>query len=722
MPMINHNRQSKIIKVFLASSEELENDRNAFGNFVRRLDDIYEKRGTRIKLFEWEDYDAAYNDKRKQDEYNEKARISDLFLALFYKKAGKFTIEEFNVATGEFRHTGIKPKTYVYCRDLQEGENETEDLQKFKKYLSEELGYYWIRYNNKDSMQLHFIMQLQINDNSRLNNINVENGDVVFEGAVIAHMNNLHFVAYNKDYQQKNIELLDLQSMIEKAWLCTKKYPDDDDLKCEYQQLKDKENKLKAELTQHQNLLLNTAKRIATLQGEAITDRLRRAIEAFERGDIKEANIILDEAEKDGDYRFAIFDRKEELREKEICNIHIDIRSLMMQTTTIMADVDIPIQLRIDKTNELYKKADYRASRTGYEKEKHFDLLSDYANFLYVYGLYSKAESVYMRLIPFAEELYGTENEITITTYNNMGKVYREMANYSKALECYFKAREVLELNPEKAEYLNAITYRNIGLVYFDRGNYSKALENYLKAVEIQEKVFGVNHIETASSYNNIGSVYRGQGDGIKALEFYRKALEIREKFLSEDSPVLSNTFNNIGCTYYNLEDYTKSEEYHLKALEIREKSLGMYHPYTGQTYNNLGTVYWRQKTYSKALTFFKKALAIQEKALGTFNPFVAIDYNNIGMVYREQGDCSKALEFFIKALEIEECVHGLNHTNTAIINNNIGKTYYCLKEYEKSLEYFTKALNICKKNPELLHLDTQEIQEWIAKVKTAME
>ena len=86
----------KTIKIFLASSEELENDRMAFGNLVRRLDKIYEKRGMRIELFEWEDYDAAYNDCRKQDEYNEKVRVSDMFLALFHTKAGKFTIEEFD--------------------------------------------------------------------------------------------------------------------------------------------------------------------------------------------------------------------------------------------------------------------------------------------------------------------------------------------------------------------------------------------------------------------------------------------------------------------------------------------------------------------------------------------------------------------------------------------------------------------------------------------------
>ena len=58
----------KTIKIFLASSDELRQERIAFGNLVRKLDKIYERRGIRVELFEWEDYDAAYNGQRKQDE------------------------------------------------------------------------------------------------------------------------------------------------------------------------------------------------------------------------------------------------------------------------------------------------------------------------------------------------------------------------------------------------------------------------------------------------------------------------------------------------------------------------------------------------------------------------------------------------------------------------------------------------------------------------------
>ena len=63
--------KDKTIKIFLASSEELKEDRVWFGDFVQGIDKIYQERGKRVDLCKWEFFDAANNDRRKQDEYNE---------------------------------------------------------------------------------------------------------------------------------------------------------------------------------------------------------------------------------------------------------------------------------------------------------------------------------------------------------------------------------------------------------------------------------------------------------------------------------------------------------------------------------------------------------------------------------------------------------------------------------------------------------------------------
>lgn len=459
---------------------------------------------------------------------------------------------------------------------------------------------------------------------------------------------------------------------------------------------------------------------------EDIRGKIEHHLIQFERqllGKTKPSTIEQEsKAEIDADALFADFMQDEEKQTQRKEKIHQNIEDISQQTKTVMANEDETIAARIFKVIELYKKADQWAAATDYDKEKYSDLMFDYAKFLYDYGLYFDAEAIYLRQIKYAEELYGKKYEKIISSYNELGKVYRELAQHSKALEYYFKVLQFAENAQEKACNMLAITYRNIGLVYFDCGKYSKAMKYYLKALEIQQKIYGDNHIETASSYNNIGSVYRELGKNSIAIEYYNKALEIRNNNLNENSPLIANTYNNLGCAYYNLGEYVKAETYHLKALEIREKSLGTDHPYTGQTYNNLGTVYWSQKNYTKALTYFQNGLKVQEKTLGKSNPFIAIDYNNIGMVFREQSDYHSALDNFKKALEIEECIHRLEHPYTAVIYHNIGITYYYLQKYQQSLECLEKASIIRIKNPSSYYQHLQNTPEWISKVQNAIE
>ncbi len=740
---------TRTIQVFLASSDELKTDRNTFGNLIRRLDNIYEKRGIRIKLVEWEDCDAAYNNIRKQDEYNVEVRASDMFLALFYKKAGKFTVEEFGVATEEFQRTGTKPKPYVYCRDLPEGEQESEELKEFKRRLFEEMGHYWSQYNNEDSLQLHFVIQLQLVENSRLDNLKVENGEVKLDNTTVARMDHLRFAADNPDFQRMSLRLQELPSLIEKARLRTEKYPKDQDLADELQKLLNEKNQLHQDFERQQQLLLDAAKRIAVLQSEAITDRMKRAIEAFERGNVREANIILDEAEYDALHNLADYRQIKALAEQKRQNVIHSIEELLLKTSTLMADASIDINKRIEKVHSIYSQTDEMAKDVNYDKEKFSDLLFGYAQFLYKYGLYKDSEAIYFRQISLVEELHGTESEeaatsynnigavlkeqggydkaleyyfktlsifenflgtkhaSTATSYNNIGLVYHEQGNYNKALEYHFKALAIYEKVLGKEHPSTAISYNNIGLVYHKQGNYGKALEYHSKALVIWEKVLGTEHPSTATSYNNIGLVFIDQGDSDMALEYHKKALAIKEKVLGTEHPSTAQSYNNIGLAYWKEGNYDKALEYHKKALAIRENVLGTEHPDTALSYNNIGWVYWRHGNYDMALEYYKKALAIREKVLGTEHPDTALSYNNIGMMYYEQGNYVKALEYYKKALAIREKVLGTEHPDTAQSYNNIGMMYYEQGNYVKALEYYFKDLEICEKVLGTEHPDT---------------
>ena len=626
----------KTIKIFLASSEELTDDRNAFGNLVRRLDKIYEKRGIRIELFEWEDYDAAYNDRRKQDEYNEMVKASDMFLALFHTKAGKFTIEEFNVATEEFKKKA-SPKVYTYCKDLKEGEAEAPELTEFKERLFKEMGHYWNRYNNRDSMQLHFVMQLQLVETSGIvEKLKVEDGTVVLDGMSIAKIDNLQFAAGNEVYQKMSAELAILPEKIDKARQRIEKFPDDEELRDDLQQKLNYYNSLKDKFSQLQNALFETAQRIAAMQLEQVSDRLRCAIEAFEDGKIESANALLDEIAHEAEHHMAQLDQQRAL-------VHQDIEVFQLQAKTIMADDTIPINERTERVLAIYGKADDWSEKSSFDQEKYEKLLNDYASFLKGQAKYDKAIVICQRLITLCEELYGIEHAHTAASYNNVGNVYDDKGNSSEALEYYLKALAIMEKILGTGHPHTAALYNNIGGIYNNQG--------HLKALAIDEKVSGTKHPDTATSYSNIGNIYKNQGDNSKALEYYFKALSIREKVLGTEHPKTADSYSTIGNVYINQGKYAKALDYHIKAHAIYENVLIPKHPSTAMSFINIGNVYSRQDDNMKALEYYFKALYIYEEELGTEHPGTALSYRNIGALYAQQGNYPKALDFFSRHL-----------------------------------------------------------------------
>lgn len=576
----------KEIKVFLASSEELEQDREAFGNFIRRLDNLYEKRGIRIKLFQWEDFDAAYNDKRKQDEYNEYVKQSDLFLALFRTKAGKFTVEEFELARNEHREKGL-PKPYVYCRDLEQGETEDKTLTDFKKMLIDEMGHFFARYKNEDGLNLHFVMQLQLFENSRSEQVETDGNLITFCGEPIAKTDNIDFFAKNKDFNRMREDLKDLDKDIIKLRLRLEKYPEDKDFQIELQEKLNKRNALQEEFEHYRKQILRIERRIIELQGQEINEAVKRAMEAFAEGEVNKADIILSEATQGVAQRREEYIEHKKTGEQMRKNLLADIDALLLKAETVLSNTEKDIEERISEALNAYKEADKTAKEIDCPAEKYIKLLNEYGIFLYKYAYYEESIEVNLRFIRLSEETNG-QNGLTAGSYGNIGLVYRNLGEYNKALDYYFKALEIRKDVLGEKHPNTAGSYGNIGVVYHNLEDYDKALEFYNKALEIDKDVLGENHHDTAISYNNIGVVYDELGDYDKALEYHNKALEIKKEVLGEKHASTAMSYNNIGNVYDDLGDYDKALEYHNKALEIFEEVLGESHPYTQTILRNI--------------------------------------------------------------------------------------------------------------------------------------
>ncbi|MBR5397236.1 MAG: tetratricopeptide repeat protein [Bacteroidales bacterium] len=561
----------KVIKIFLASSEEMDYDRMVFGNLIRRLDDVYEKRGIRLKLFEWEDYDSAFNDRRKQDEYNENVRESDIFLALFHKKAGQFTIEEFDVASETFKAKS-SPKVYAYLKDLKPGEEVSKELEEFKRRMFDEMGHYWCRYDTRDSLQLQFVMQLQLVESSMGDNLVVENGDVRIDGLKVASMDRVKFASSNENYVKMSEELSVLPGKIEKAKERLQKYPDDEDLVEDLQQKLDHYNKLKKEFTEYQDILFDTAKRISRLQGEHITERMRRAMDAFNEGNVREANIILNEAEADAKRNLNDYKQSRMITEQKRQIVIYSLEELVLKISTVRADLSISEWDRFDLTDKLYLQALDIAQEVNYDKKKYAWLKEKYLGFLilHLHHCYDAGERAYKQ-----GDLETAETMVQ---------------------------RGIKSLNKWLGDLPMGIdhSYELLGQIYHKSGDYVKALESYNKAIDFHNEIYVsdtvfMGDLLCPQTYNRMGCIYLEIKEFDSAIEYFEKALEALDSSRTKTSKCTAltygNIYRNIGLVHKERGESAEAKDYLTKAQTVFTKVLGPEHKKTKETTNQLQTV-----------------------------------------------------------------------------------------------------------------------------------
>ncbi len=151
------------IRIFLASSAELREDRDEFELYFRQQNDQFRKHGFYLKIVRWENFLDAMSETRLQDEYNKAIRACDIFVCLFFTKTGKFTEEEFDVAHRQFKETG-KPRIYTFFKnaDIKTGSAPEEDLTSlwaFQKKLKK-LGHFHTNYDNIEHLKRQFRDQL----------------------------------------------------------------------------------------------------------------------------------------------------------------------------------------------------------------------------------------------------------------------------------------------------------------------------------------------------------------------------------------------------------------------------------------------------------------------------------------------------------------------------------------------------------------------------------
>ena len=150
--------------IFLASSAELLEDRQALQRLIDNRNKTWVGQGAHLVLRQWEDFIDAMSPTRLQDEYNRVVQGCDVFVMLFFTKVGQHTAEEFEVAFKQFQ-ASAKPVIYTYFKSapIDIDTVSAADLasrEAFKAKLLA-LDHFHTAYKSTAELELHFWRQLE---------------------------------------------------------------------------------------------------------------------------------------------------------------------------------------------------------------------------------------------------------------------------------------------------------------------------------------------------------------------------------------------------------------------------------------------------------------------------------------------------------------------------------------------------------------------------------
>ncbi len=300
-------------------------------------------------------------------------------------------------------------------------------------------------------------------------------------------------------------------------------------------------------------------------------------------------------------------------------------------------------------------------------------------------------------------------NEKRIADINNsLGGLYKLKGDFESAKVNYEAALKYAKLNYDSM--LMATNFNDLGVVYFETGNYTRASDYYLKAANMRSQMGKRGRNGLIISYNNLGVLNRRFDKLNVSLEYYKKGLELAQEL--NDDLRTSTFYNNIANIYRKKKEYEKALTYLERGLEL-SKAMGAKSK-KAQFLYNIGVSYFEQGNYDEAETILNEALGIyqdiQEKT------GVAKTCLQIGENYVAKGEANKGLEFLLLGKDISADIKyhaGMEHVYVQLSDAYAATgDHVTAYEHRKKYQYLKDSLDANEQHQ--MVLDVQQKYEAI--------
>ncbi|MBP7470655.1 MAG: tetratricopeptide repeat protein, partial [Flavobacterium sp.] len=173
---------------------------------------------------------------------------------------------------------------------------------------------------------------------------------------------------------------------------------------------------------------------------------------------------------------------------------------------------------------------------------------------------YFKSEKLYLNL----NEKYNTAK-----TRLNIASLQYNESDYLGSEMSVFKALRTIK--DVKANDILYESYNLLGIVYNELAQYDKAIEYQNKALAIDAKTIPVEFQAKATSLNNLGLVYQNLNKNKKAISYFQIGLEQNKDLLLYKPSVYAMLLDNLGYSRFKLNESNGLPGLFYESLKLRD-------------------------------------------------------------------------------------------------------------------------------------------------------
>lgn len=338
-----------------------------------------------------------------------------------------------------------------------------------------------------------------------------------------------------------------------------------------------------------------------------------------------------------------------------------------------------------------FEKEKVIRAKQGTDNEDYEALLSSLAAVYREAAQYRKALDTYKEMRQLDSLLFGIKDDRYIATLIDIAKTYEQFGKYNQSESTY----EYLLKKVDKSTIPYATILSDYGSFCTLIGKYSQSQKLLDQSLALFKKHSGGQSLEYMKVLMNKASYYSETGRFPDAEEIYLKALDRAQREPDPDMDEINATaLNNLAIVYRSMGRFDESIKMLMELRTLDEANFGKSHPVYANTLNNIALVQTDQGKYAEAEQNFEQAMEIVRASLGE-NYLYATSLNSLALMYRKTKNFTQALPNAKSARDLARKNLGPTHPNYAQYTYNLGNLYFSMQDLKMAEPLLLEALKI---------------------------